>query len=180
MKSKLTPCLRSHPCNQLSHWDHNNLFWVWKCSWNLHCLSTVGIFLCRDAKSTGRSEHASALFLQFPSKPDFLLFRRLSLCYWQCPEWYSGRDHCLFIWYTSTSRYKHYDNIPWPWWWQGRWIFVNTEVKVGSNFTTSFLIAGRGQALSSQIFKELYHQLSILLLQYLFRSLFATVLSIIF
>ena len=52
MKSKLTPCLRSHPCNQLSHWDHNNPFWVWKCSWNLHCLFTVGVFLCRDAKST--------------------------------------------------------------------------------------------------------------------------------
>ena len=170
MKSKLTPCLRSHPCNQLSHWDHNNPFWVWKCSWNLHCLFIVGVFLCRDAKCT--------LVLFFSNFR--VNFRRLSLCYWQCPEWYSGRDHCLFIRYTSTSCYKHYDNIPWPWWWQGRWIFVNTEVKVGSNFATSFLIAGRGQALSNQIFKELCHQLSILLLQYLFRSFFATVLSIIF
>ena len=169
MKSKLTPCLRSHPCNQLSHWDHNNPFWVWKCSLPFYS-RRISVQRCK--------KHASALFLQFPSKPDFLLFRRLSLYYWQCPEWYSGRDHCLFIRYTSTSRYKHYDNIPWPWWWQGRWIFVNTKVKVGSNFTTSFLIAGRGQALSSQIFKELCHRLSILLFQYLFRSFFATVLSI--
>ena len=137
-------------------------------------------FYCRRISVQRCKKHASALFLQFPSKPDFLLFRRLSLCYWQCPEWYSGRDHCLFIRYTSTSRYKHYDNIPWPWWWQGRWIFVNTEVKVGSNFTTSFLIAGRGQALSSQIFKKLCHQLSILLLQYLFRSFFATVFTKIY